>query len=174
MKRREFVIAATTLSIAGCIDRKEGYQPNETQNGTSEIDSNQSSTLTISSVDDSPSIPEKFHSDLDRNNRTIIIENPESNQLYISQRLSLPNPSYSPRVDARVVDEDEIVVDFSSADTSDPDVAAPSVIQPTIEMVGITVSDFQPNTTVTVSPISAGKIAHETTKGTSVKKYNGR
>lgn len=170
MKRRTLITTTTLVAISGCASQKKRENTtNRTENDTSTTPP-QESSFSVVSVTDNPQIPEKYHGRFKSGKETVILEIPDSNQLYISQELSLPNPAYVLKRDVSVSNEGDLIINYSAEDNSPPNVAAPSVIQPSKSRLGIEISNFQPNTIVEINTISGETITHKTTEGESITK----
>jgi hypothetical protein len=171
MRRRGVITTIAMVVVSGCTALREEQRSNTSKNGSSPT-TPQQSTLKIVSVNDSPNFPEEYNTTPIGVEGTTIIEQSESNQIFINRQVLLPNPNYTYTRNVSITDENDITINYTAKDTSPPNVAAPSVIQPTPDAVSITLSTFRPNTTIKINTISDKTITHEISKNRKKKEYN--
>lgn len=166
------ITTTAMVVVSGCTTTSEEKGASNTTQNDSSPTTPQQSTLKIVSVNDSPNYPEEYNTTPIGVEGTTIIEQPKSNQIFVNRQVSLPNPNYTYTRNVSVTDENDITINYTAKDTSPPNVAAPSVIQPVPDAVSITLSTFRPNTTIKINTISDRTVTHKISESKEKKKYN--
>lgn len=134
--------------------------------GCTDVQGSSQSSLTIENKTVIPT--EEFPTYTEPNNSseklgTLISENPETNEIYITHTVRLPTPAH--QVEYTITEMDNgrgVTINYSASYQAESDIQTRSVIQPTPHTLRLKLSEINKNNTIAIESINDNRLSYTT------------